>query len=431
MRRSLLVIAVSVAACGGGSTPPAPDAPPQFNGGSITVPGCGYAVTTPVGAEAPAAGTPVFGSDPTPRLIHLSLATDPTTSMVVSWRTMDETTEATTIKFGEGTALDQTAEGITFAYQDGFNSKDLAREHEVHLCGLKPDTQYSYQVGGTDGSGAAHFSPTYTFRTAPDVGADPSAQVVIAIVGDCRGAYDEWGKIVTQVMSRAPDLILFTGDMVELGQVQANWDAYFEAAQPLFASVPMISAMGNHESDAVDYFTQLALPGDEQDFSLDYGHAHIVVLNDSPTDPADITGKAATFLSSDLASHTAATWKLVMHHRALYSSSTHGSQADVQAAWGPVYDQYAVDFVFNGHDHDYERSKPLKAGVAQTDGSGPVYVVQGGAGADLYPAGTSAFTAYSESAYGADVITAGPTMLSGTVFHDDGSPMDSFSKTKP
>lgn len=430
MARSLLFAALACAACGGPSSG-GPDAAPMFNGGTLEVPGCGYSVTTPMGATAPELGSSVFGVDPTPRLVHLGLAGDPRTSIVASWRTADETTAATTIRYGKGTALDQTATGITFTYEADFSGKIVPRIHEAHLCGLDPDTAYSYQVGSVESSGVEHLSPVYQFRTAPDLTADPSAQVVIAVVGDCRGAYDVWGQIIGQLQSKSPDLVLFSGDMVELGQIQTDWDAFFAAAEPLLTKVPMVSALGNHEVNAVNYFAQLALPGDEQDFALDYGRAHIDVLNDSPDDVADITGKAQAFLSSDLAAHAGATWKLAMHHRALYSSSNHGSQTDLQQAWGPLYDQYGVDFVLNGHDHDYERSKPLKGGVVQASmADGTVYLVQGGAGADLYAAGTSVFTELSESVHGATVLTIGPTRLDALVFRENGSMIDQFSKTK-
>ncbi|HTJ45116.1 MAG TPA: metallophosphoesterase family protein [Kofleriaceae bacterium] len=430
MARTCFVAAALLVGCGGPNDA-GPDAAPVYNGGSIEIPGCGYTVTTPMGATAPEMGSSVFGVDPTPRMIHLGLTGDPRTTMVASWRTMDETTAATTIKYGKGTALDQTATGITFTYEADFSGKVIPRVHEAHLCGLDPDTTYSYQVGSIEANGTEHLSPTYQFRTAPDVTADPSAQVVIGVVGDCRGAYDVWGQIIEQVQAKSPDLILFSGDMVELGQIQTNWDAFFEAAEPLLTKVPMVSALGNHEVNAVNYYAQLALPGDEEDYSLDYGRAHIVVLNDSPDDISEIAGKAKTFLSSDLAAHSTATWKLALHHRALYSSSTHGSQTDLQQAWGPIYDQYGVDFVLNGHDHDYERSKPLKAGAVQASmADGTVYLVQGGAGADLYPAGTNAFTELSDSSHGATVLTIGPSRLDAVVFRETGATIDSFSKTK-
>src|SRR5262245_4248668 len=142
----------------------------EYHGGTIAAPGCGYMVVTREGAEAPEIAPAEVGPDPTPRQVRLGLASDPRTSMVISWRTNDEVSKATTVKWGEGAALDHTITGITFSYLGAISGRGtIIRMHETHLCGLKADTQYSYQVGSIDGQGHETFSPTYSFRTAPDV----------------------------------------------------------------------------------------------------------------------------------------------------------------------------------------------------------------------------------------------------------------------
>ena len=45
-----------------------------------------------------------------------------------------------------------------------------------------------------------------------------------------------------------------------------------------------------------------------------------------------------------------------MHQCALSSSTDNGCDAGIRQAWVPLFDQYQVDLVVNGHDHDYERS---------------------------------------------------------------------------
>jgi hypothetical protein len=85
-----------------------------------------------------------------------------------------------------------------------------------------------------------------------------------------------------------------------------------------------------------------------------------------------------------------------LSHRGLFSTCLHATDGDVLAARGamaPIFDKYNVDLVFNGHDHEYERSNPLKAGNPPTGapvvGSGTTYVICAGAGADPYTVGTS------------------------------------------
>ena len=65
---------------------------------------------------------------------------------------------------------------------------------------------------------------------------------------------------------------------------------------------------------------------------IDYGAAHITILNDSPPGLfTTIAQKDVPFLQSDLAAANQAgkRWKLVMHHRPLYSSANRGDTSGV------------------------------------------------------------------------------------------------------
>src|SRR5262245_25150486 len=114
------------------------------NGGTIAIEGCGYSVTTRLGAEPPKPGMPIFGPEPTPIPVHLGLMKDPKTWIVVQWRTVDEiATKASTIRYAAGAGLSaeqltQTANGITF----GFKSTGtlIHQVHQAHLCNLTPGT---------------------------------------------------------------------------------------------------------------------------------------------------------------------------------------------------------------------------------------------------------------------------------------------------
>ena len=50
-----------------------------------------------------------------------------------------------------------------------------------------------------------------------------------------------------------------------------------------------------------------------------------------------------------------------MHQDATTSSETgNGSDAGLRETWLPLFDEYQVDLVLCGHDHDYERSFPVR-----------------------------------------------------------------------
>src|SRR5512144_1459023 len=91
-------------------------------GGELAIPGCNYSVTTRDGAEAPRMSSNLVGADPTPVEVHLGLMADPKTSIVAQWRTKDETTRTSVIRYGVGANLpaDQLttmATGIEFGFK--------------------------------------------------------------------------------------------------------------------------------------------------------------------------------------------------------------------------------------------------------------------------------------------------------------------------
>lgn len=429
----LPLLALLLAACGGGNENGGADAGPDASldnggGGTLALAQCGYSVTTRPGLGVPvpvAAGSGKLGADARPRQVHLGLAADPAHSVVVLWRTFDDASMPTTVRYGKASVSEASQDGFTFWYVAG---GARPRMHEVHLCGLAPDTEYSYQVGGA-GVGGEAWSPTYTFRTAPDLAADPSASIKLAVLGDTRGGQDVWAATLAKAAAvGAPDLILFTGDAVTLGFSQAEWDPFFDGAEPVLARVPAIFAEGNHELNSEAYFAQLALPGNEEWYSLDYGAAHITVLNDTPYDTTALAGVERDFLGQDLTAHANAPWKLLLHHKGMWSSAdNHGSDLEVRAAWGPLVDQHKVDLVLAGHDHDYERSKPLRGTEVVPEGQGTVFVVSGSAGAPPYESGTSYHTALSETTVNFVIVEVRKGKLDSRAYRGDGSPLDSFS----
>jgi 3',5'-cyclic AMP phosphodiesterase CpdA len=399
---------------------------PVYQGGSMPMEACGDDLVVRLGATVPVLGTPVLGPDPTPRQVHLGLQNDPRTSIVVQWRTSDEATLASTVQYGEGDALDQTIEGAMFVFQSGFSGNGgTVRMHEAHLCGLKPDTVYSYRVGGEAG-GVSGWSETFQFRTAPDLAPDSDDEVVVAFVGDSRDGYDVWATLVALMQEKAPDLILFSGDAVTFGQIQLEWDYFFDAAQPLFARVPVVSAHGNHEGNAINYYAQFAMPGSEEQFAIDYGALHVTVANDSPEEPSDVTTRVADYLRDELAASADRPWQVVMHHKPIWSASAnHGGDDILRESWQPIFDAAQVDLVLSGHDHDYERTEPMR-GDSVTPG-GTTYLVSGGAGAQLYGNGMGFWTHYSEKTHSLVMLRIRKSAIVVESFRDDGSQIETFT----
>ena len=384
----VLMTIVAAGACVKGN-PFEPSGELKLEGGTLDIEGCNYRVTTRAGAEAPviAQGANArVGVNPSPRHVHLGFIGDPKKSMIAQWRTEDDDTRASVIRYAEGedlsaSALSSSGAGVVFTYRA--TGTENYTVHQGHMCGLKAGTAYSYQVGSE-----RNFSPVYTFRTAPDVQANPDTVSVFGNLGDSRDGYEVWSQLVEELRGKTPDLILFSGDAVTIGLSQLEWEEFFDRGEPLFARTPVISAHGNHEVNAVNFYAQFAMPGDQETFGFDWGHAHITVANDTPVDFTSITGQFRQAIETDFEASKNARWKLFMHHQPIYSASTrHGSSTTLKAAWEPLIDQYEIDLVLNGHDHDYERSRVV---------DGTTYVVSGAA-AKLRPAGSNGDTVVSQS----------------------------------
>lgn len=347
----------------------------------VTAASCAQAVGAPGAVFAP--DQPVFGAvravgdtqvGPDPAFVHLGWpAQDTSTSISIEWIT-DPGTLASQVEWGAGDTLDQHTAGTSFTVGD-----DAAyRVHELRLCEqLKPGTTYRYRVGG-DG----HWSPTYAFTTPQAPGTFDT--FTVAIAGDSRGTYEDWRQVVAKMASHDPDLYLFSGDMVNRGENEAEWLAWWAATGDTFARKVIVPAHGNHEMLSAHYFEQFSLPGNEQWFAIDYGTATIVSLNDTVTRGDDLTVAEPAYLRQ-VFSTSKSKWRIALHHRATYSASAaHGSTLPVREAFAPVFDELGVDLVFAGHNHLYERSKPLRGDQVVEPGKGTVYYVTGGAGAPLY-----------------------------------------------
>jgi len=82
------------------------------------------------------------------------------------------------------------------------------------------------------------------------------------------------------------------------------------------------------------------------------------------------------------------------HHCAFATSSTHASDAGVRAAVAPLFDEFSVDLALQGHNHQYERSNPIRRGrstVQAPDGAtvrpetdGTTYMCVGSGGRPRY-----------------------------------------------
>lgn len=348
---------------------------------------------------------------------------DPSRNVAIGWTTGDDTRVSEVHLGDHPDRLDRVYRGHSFTW----SSLAGRVQHEVHLCGLAPGRTYYYRAGG---EGA--FSEVASFSTAPPRGSDE--ELVFGVTGDTRsttGEYELWVDVVRRFADEGVDFLLFGGDAVEIGLAQGQWDGWFQKPQPYLASLPIVPTNGNHDLVSVHWLGQLALPNDEENFAYRYGNALIISMNDLPLHDWDaFYGRAKQFLDDTLTAHADARWKIVLNHRAFFSASKHGATPDLQEEWLPIIDRHGVDLVFNGHDHNYERTHPIRDMQVVEPGQGTVYVIPSGMGAPLYDNGQEWWTAVSEKVASYAIVRVAGDRLEMVAYRIDGTVLDRLTLTK-
>ncbi len=381
--------------------------------------------------EARACGEqgPVSTEDSGPALPRLPyLQSVGPTSALVAFRTGVSCTPF--VRFGPGTALTRTATASAAGWR-----------HVVKLGELEPGQTYSYVV-----EACGSVTGVRQFRTAPAPGA---SRVHFTAMGD----FGTGGSAQRQVLSRlsqsgrAGELMLALGDNAySSGTEQEFQDRLFKPMADLLRRVPLFPSLGNHEyvtNQGQPYLDNFYLPANnpassERYYSFDWGPVHFVALDSNCAigmASSDRCTRAAqkSWLAQDLGA-TQRPWKVVFFHHPPWSSGEHGSQLTMRREFGPLFEQYGVDLVLTGHDHNYERSKAMRGdGVAPSGTRGIPYLVVGSGGATLrrFPNSQPSWTAYrnnSDMGY-LDVVVDGGT-LTARFLNTSGTVKDSLTLTK-
>lgn len=259
--------------------------------------------------------------------------------------------------------------------------------YEAVIKGLNQKTTYDYRIG--DG---ARWSKVRNFTTAsaakPDAAAsDAEDSIEFLYFGDVQyqdryGDYKTWGKFAEDIRQRHPGIAfaLSGGDMVNSSKKIKEWELFLQSAEPVFSYIPLMPAVGNHETStktakATSYLQLMALPENgpqglkEEFYSFDYGNCHIAVMNScffeetrKAAEEGRWEGQLARinhWLEEDLA-QSRARWKIVvMHHPAYGISDGDPIYDEIRQQWEPIFEAGKVDLVFCGHQHLYTRTKEM------------------------------------------------------------------------
>lgn len=349
----------------------------------------------------------------TPEQIHLTWGDDPASSVCVSWVSPAQAVNPRVI-LGENSKM-RVIHAVQRTYTDGMNGQTVFTYHAM-ITGLKTNSTFTYAVTADDDQ---HRDRPFksSFRTAPRGRApfrwtsygDLATPVTSWLLSSAQSAF-----AVQAVETFKPLFHLLNGDLCYANMnpksQPAVWADFGRNVQSSAANRPWMPCPGNHEiefgngSEGLDaYLTRYRLPDNGTAFPgrwyrFQVGSALFislsgddVVYQDSgafnpgpePLEPAPSTGNPAIPPGTSLYIHNysegaqtrwlestlmaasqdrSIDWIIVQMHQDALSSSKNGNGSDLglREAWLPLFDRYGVDLVLCGHDHDYERSWPVR-----------------------------------------------------------------------
>jgi hypothetical protein len=320
---------------------------------------------------------------------------DPLNGLTVTW---SNTGAADSVKWGYTTAFEKGKFiGIKRA---GYTTASFFR---YVFPTVTPSTVIYYSIYD---SGAHTWGTQQTFTTSPPLN---STTFTFCALGDCRDVPATLTAISNLVSARKPALTLFNGDLTLSGNNASQLTTFFTSASNFLANNIVYHAEGNHDAASPSTFSNLFdLPitsGTNLYYAVKYGNAMFITLNScDPTNATQLSWLKTTLASAN--ADPSITWKIVSCHHPFFNTGTHtGDMDSYRTTIWKAFDDYGVDLILNGHDHNYQRSKPINLNtgsvgtpVAQygsVTGQGRCEIISGGAGAGLYAQNTSSADAWA------------------------------------
>ena len=315
------------------------------------------------------------------------------TQLNFAWYSKDADGAATpVVHFGTDRNNLASFEGTSAAVDSSLTDGEAYSYNHVTVTGLQPNTTYYYTV---EKSGTETEVQTYTtgdFESAqilyvgdPQIGASKgqpqNGEELVADSGAANTAARNdgfaWDRTLDIAVEQNPglDFVISAGDQVnKTGQAKEEEYAGYLAPDAL-ASLPVATTIGNHDSLNPDYMYHFYNPnqtgyGETEaggDYYYSYGSGLFIVLNTNNYNVAEHEQAIREAVASD----PDATFRIVTIHQDIYGSGLDHSDTDgmiLRTQLTPIFDEYDIDVVLQGHDHTYSRTK-LLYGDGQTHGT--------------------------------------------------------------
>lgn len=256
------------------------------------------------------------------------------------------------------------------------------RVHKAEATGLAADTTYFFRVGDKQ---LGVWSEVGTFQTAPTKGA-----FTFIDLADTQAKNEEEAKLSSETLAKAlktvpnAQFVVHNGDIVDKGTKEEQWDWLLGHSQKSLLNTTIVPSAGNHEDENYAFFEHFNVKQPKNSdtetgayYSYDYRNAHFVVLNsnEDSEEYANFSPEQVEWLQKDVKAAKARgqQWVIVNIHKGPYTTSNHATDSDIMGENGvrnkiaPLMAELGVDFVLQGHDHIYARSKPIKQDGTASD----------------------------------------------------------------
>jgi hypothetical protein len=194
------------------------------------------------------------------------------------------------------------------------------------------------------------------FAVIGDSGTGDSSQLAVA-------------RTLTAARARFPyTFVIMLGDNLYGADSAANFNRAFEVpyAPLLQAGVKFYASLGNHDNPHQRLYEHFNMGGERYYTFKPAAGVRMFALDSNYMSPRQLA-----WLDKELAA-SGSDWKICFFHHPLYSSgANHGPAVELRAVLEPLLLRHAVNVVFAGHEHFYERIKPQK---------GVYHFISGGAG---------------------------------------------------
>jgi acid phosphatase len=224
-------------------------------------------------------------------------------------------------------------------------------------------------------------------------------------------------KAMEQYRAKHPySLVVLAGDNIYTNGEMEKVNAVF--VEPynnlLKQGVKFRACLGNHDIRTANGDLQIRYPSFNMDgryYTFQEKSIQFFVLDTNTN--ADWKTQLL-WLEKEL-SQSKAAWKIVYGHHPIYSSGVYGTDQSLVSLLSPVFKKHGVQLYINGHEHSYERTKPI---------DGTTYLITGTGGAHLRKVGRSDWTAYSVKRFAFSALEVYPDRIQIEGIGTDGVAFD-------